>query len=112
MPEELTPMQRQYRAIKRELPPGAILMFRLGDFYEMFMYDARRIAPVCGLALTHRAGQPMCGIPHHAIDAYLAKITRAGYKVAIAEQMEPLNKRGVIRREVTRIVTPDGKEAN
>ena len=109
MSEELTPMLRQYRAMRQELDGDALLLFRLGDFYELFMDDARRAAPLLGLALTHRAGQPMCGIPHHAIDAYLAKIVRAGLKAAICDQMEdPKSVKGgrMVRREITRIVTP------
>ena len=109
MAEELTPMQRQYRAIKRELPPGSILMFRLGDFYEMFGEDAVIAAPILGATLTQRAGAPLCGIPYHALDAYLAKLIRAGKTAAICDQMEDprLVKKGqVVRREVTRIVTP------
>ena len=107
--EELTPMQRQYRAIKRELPPGSILMFRLGDFYEMFGEDAVIASPILGATLTQRAGAPLCGIPYHALDAYLAKLIRAGKTAAICDQMEDprLVKKGqVVRREVTRIVTP------
>ncbi len=102
-------MQRQYRAIKRELPPGAILMFRLGDFYEMFGEDAVVASPILGATLTQRAGAPLCGIPYHALDAYLAKLIRAGKTAAICDQMEDprLVKKGhVVRREVTRIVTP------
>ena len=102
-------MQRQYRAIKRELPPGAILMFRLGDFYEMFGEDAIIASPILGATLTQRGGAPLCGIPYHARDAYLAKLIRAGKTAAICDQMEDprLVKKGqVVRREVTRIVTP------
>ena len=102
-------MQRQYRAIKRELPPGAILMFRLGDFYEMFGEDAVIASPILGATLTQRGGAPLCGIPYHALDAYLAKLIRAGKTAAICDQMEDprLVKKGqVVRREVTRIVTP------
>ena len=102
-------MQRQYRAIKRELPPGAILMFRLGDFYEMFGEDAIVASPILGATLTQRGGAPLCGIPYHALDAYLAKLIRAGKTAAICDQMEDprLVKKGqVVRREVTRIVTP------
>ena len=109
MPDELTPMQRQYRAIKSTLPPGAILMFRLGDFYEMFSEDAVIAAPILGATLTQRGGAPLCGIPYHALDAYLAKLIRAGKTAAICDQMEDprLVKKGqVVRREVTRIVTP------
>jgi len=105
--EELTPMMRQYRRIKAELPEGVILLFRLGDFYEMFFDDAREAAPVLGVALTHRAGSPMCGVPYHALDAYLAKLIRAGKKAAICDQMEdPAQAKGIVRREVTRVVTP------
>ena len=102
-------MQRQYRAIKSTLPPGAILMFRLGDFYEMFSEDAVIAAPILGATLTQRGGAPLCGIPYHALDAYLAKLIRAGKTAAICDQMEDprLVKKGqVVRREVTRIVTP------
>ncbi len=105
--EELTPMMRQYRRIKSELPEGVILLFRLGDFYELFFEDARAAAPLLGVALTQRAGTPMCGVPYHAIDAYLAKLIRAGKKVAICDQMEdPSQAKGIVRREVTRVVTP------
>ncbi|MEI7898732.1 MAG: DNA mismatch repair protein MutS [bacterium] len=105
--EELTPMMRQYRRIKAELPEGVILLFRLGDFYEMFFDDARAAAPILGVALTQRAGTPMCGVPYHAIDAYLAKLIRAGKKAAICDQMEDTAQaKGIVRREVTRVVTP------
>jgi len=105
--EELTPMMRQYRRIKAELPDGVILLFRLGDFYEMFFDDARAAAPVLGVALTQRGGVPMCGVPYHAIDTYLAKLIRAGKKAAICDQMEdPAQAKGIVRREVTRVVTP------
>ena len=109
MADELTPMLRQYRAMKQEMDGDALLLFRLGDFYELFMDDAREAASLLGLALTHRAGQPMCGIPHHALDSYLAKIVRAGRKAAICDQMEdPKSVKGgrMVRREITRIVTP------
>ncbi len=107
--EELTPMLRQYRDMKKSMDADVILMFRLGDFYELFMDDARLAAPLLGVALTHRAGYPMCGVPHHALDSYLAKLLRLGRKVAICDQMEDPKKhsgKGMIRREITRIVTP------
>ncbi len=105
--EELTPMMRQYRRIKSELPEGVILMFRLGDFYEMFFEDARAAAPIMGVALTRRGGTPMCGVPYHALDSYLAKLIRAGCKVAVCDQVEdPAQAKGIVRREVTRVVTP------
>lgn len=107
MAETLTPMMRQYQRIKAEISDDAILMFRLGDFYEMFFEDARRASPVLGVALTKRNGYAMCGIPYHALDAYLAKLVRANLKIAICDQMEdPATAKGIVRREVTRIVTP------
>ena len=109
MAEELTPMMRQYRNIKNTLPSGAILMFRLGDFYEMFGEDAVVASPVLGATLTKRNGMPMCGIPYHALDAYLAKLIRAGKTAALCEQVEDprtVKSGQIVRREVTRIVTP------
>ena len=107
MAAELTPMMRQYLAIKREVPQGAIVMFRLGDFYEMFGEDAIVAAPILGATLTHRGDQPMCGVPYHALNAYLAKLIRAGKTAALCDQVEdPKTAKGLVRREVTRIVTP------
>ena len=100
-------MMRQYLAIKREVPRGAIVMFRLGDFYEMFGEDAIIAAPILGATLTHRGDQPMCGVPHHALNSYLAKLIRAGKTAALCDQVEdPKLAKGLVRREVTRIVTP------
>ena len=107
MAAELTPMMRQYLAIKREVPAGAIVMFRLGDFYEMFGEDAIVAAPILGATLTHRGDQPMCGVPYHALNSYLAKLIRAGKTAALCDQVEdPKLAKGLVRREVTRIVTP------
>ncbi|MBR0055833.1 MAG: DNA mismatch repair protein MutS, partial [Kiritimatiellae bacterium] len=103
----LTPLMRQYLAVRRSLPEDTILFYRLGDFYEMFYDDAVRASPILGVALTRRAGAPLCGVPYHAVDSYLAKAVRAGMKVAICEQMEdPATAKGVIRREIVRVVTP------
>ena len=107
MAEALTPMMRQYQRIKSEVASDILLMFRLGDFYEMFYEDAQIAAPILGVALTKRADYPMCGVPYHAIDVYLAKLVRAGKKIAICDQMEdPALAKGIVRREITRIVTP------
>jgi DNA mismatch repair protein MutS len=105
-----TPVMRQYRDAKEQHPDG-ILLFRLGDFYEIFFEDAERAAPVMGVTLTSRplgkAGRaPMCGVPHHAWQVYVGKLLRAGYKVVICDQMEPGGKKGVVRRDVTRVLTP------
>ena len=100
-------MMRQYLAIKREVPAGAIVMFRLGDFYEIFGEDAIVASPILGATLTHRGNQPMCGVPYHALNTYLAKLIRAGKTAALCDQMEdPKLAKGLVRREVTRIVTP------
>ena len=107
MAAELTPMMRQYLALKREIPHGAILMFRLGDFYEMFGEDAIVASPILGATLTHRNAQPMCGVPYHALNTYLAKLIRAGKTAALCDQVEdPKTAKGLVRREITRIVTP------
>jgi DNA mismatch repair protein MutS len=106
----LTPVMRQYREAKQQHPDG-ILLFRLGDFYEIFFEDAEIAAPVMGVTLTSRplgkAGRaPMCGVPHHAWQVYVGKLLRAGHKVVICDQMEPPGKKGVVRRDVTRVLTP------
>ncbi len=104
-------MMKQYLAIKRE-HPDAILFFRMGDFYEMFMDDAVLASDVLKIALTSRDkgkdnAVPMCGVPYHAAQTYLTRLVQAGHKVAICEQVEdPSQARGLVRREVTRIVTP------
>ncbi len=107
MNDDATPMMKQYRRIRGELPAGTILLFRLGDFYEMFFEDAKDAAPILEIALTRRHGMPMCGVPFHSVDSYMAKLLRAGRKVAICEQMEdPSHAKGIVKRDVTRIVTP------
>jgi DNA mismatch repair protein MutS len=110
-PQKLTPMLEQYFDIKRQAP-DAILFYRLGDFYEMFFEDAQTAAPLLDLVLTARnKGQeyetPMCGVPFHAADGYIAKLIRHGLRVAICEQVEePSAAKGLVRREIVRIVTP------
>jgi DNA mismatch repair protein MutS len=109
MSEFTTPMMQQYAQMKRE-NPDCILLFRLGDFYEMFEEDAYTGARVLDITLTGRPNKegrvPMAGVPYHAIDSYLAKLVKAGYKVAICEQLTPPNSRGLIERKIVRIVTP------
>jgi DNA mismatch repair protein MutS len=103
---QLTPMMAQYRRIKGELPKDALLLFRLGDFYEMFFEDAQIGAQVLNLALTARNGVPMCGLPFHAANGYIGKILRAGRKVAICEQLEDAQPGKLVKREVTQILSP------
>jgi DNA mismatch repair protein MutS len=104
---ETTPMMAQYRRIRAELPPDTLLFFRLGDFYEMFFDDAKTASQILEIALTKRQGVPMCGVPFHSADLYIAKLIRAGLKIAICDQMEdPATAKGIVRREVTRVITP------
>ncbi len=101
-----TPMMAQWQACKAEAK-DALLFFRLGDFYEAFYDDAKVIAKEINLTLTARQGIPMCGVPFHASDAYIDKLIAKGHKIAIAEQMEdPKGAKGIIKREITRIITP------
>ena len=110
---EITPMKRQYNEIK-ERNQDCILFFRLGDFYEMFDEDARVAAKELDLTLTTRDRSkpkeeqtPMCGVPYHSVDSYIARLVQKGYKVAICEQMQdPATTKGLVERDITRIVTP------
>src|SRR3954454_6572706 len=107
----LSPAMRQYQQFKAQYP-GYVLFFRMGDFYEMFWEDAHTAAKALGVALTSRnkgaADEiPMAGVPFHAVENYLRKMIAAGYKVAICERMEdPAVAKGVVRREVVRLMTP------
>ncbi|HUZ07518.1 MAG TPA: DNA mismatch repair protein MutS, partial [Candidatus Paceibacterota bacterium] len=103
---QLTPMMAQYRRIKGELPKDALLLFRLGDFYEMFFEDAQTGAQLLNLSLTARNGVPMCGLPFHAANNYIARILKSGRKVAICDQMEDARPGKLVKREVTQILSP------
>src|SRR3974390_1615498 len=109
--EPSTPLMRQYHSVKQQTP-NALLMFRLGDFYELFFDDAVTAARELQITLTSRnkekgAAVPMCGVPYHAAENYIAKLIRKGYKVAICDQMEdPKVAKKLVRREVTRVMTP------
>ncbi len=102
----LTPMMVQYLEIRRGLPPNTLLLFRLGDFYEIFQEDAEEGAPILGITLTQRNGMPMAGIPYHAVDGYVNKLLAAGKKVAICDQMEAPKPGKIVKRALTRILTP------
>ncbi len=111
-PLKITPMIQQYLEIK-EQHPGTILFYRMGDFYEMFFDDAVVAAKVLGITLTSRSHKedankiPMCGVPYHALTGYLGKMIKAGYRVAICEQVEdPKEAKGIVKREVVRVVSP------
>ena len=106
---ELTPFMRQWTAAKRE-NPDALLFFRMGDFYELFYDDAVTVSRELQLTLTARdreRSQPMCGVPYHAVESYLARLLRKGFRIAICDQMEdPKLTKKIVRREVTRVLTP------
>jgi DNA mismatch repair protein MutS len=99
-------MMAQYRRIKGELPREALLLFRLGDFYEMFFEDAKTGAQLLNVALTKRGDIPMCGIPFHAAHNYITRLLKAGRKVAICEQLEEARPGQLVKREVTQILSP------
>src|SRR5256885_10805925 len=103
---QLTPMMTQYRRIKSELPKDALLLFRLGDFYELFFEDAQIGAQLLNVALTKRGVIPMCGIPFHAANSYIGRILKAGRKVAICDQVEDARPGQLVKREVTQILSP------
>jgi DNA mismatch repair protein MutS len=105
-PPGLTPMMRQHRELKRRFPDH-LLLFRLGDFYELFLEDAELGARLLQITLTSRQGVPMAGIPHHAAEGYIAKLVRAGRKIALCEQMEAPGKgKKLLKRDVVRVITP------
>ncbi len=100
-----TPMMRQYRRIRSELPADVLLLFRLGDFYELFGEDAKAAAPILNVALTKRHELPMCGVPFHALDNYLKRLIRAGRRVAICDQKGEVKPGQLVEREVARILS-------
>ena len=104
---ELTPGMRQYMEAKRSLPKDTLLMFRMGDFYEMFFEDAKIAAGLMNVVLTSRAGAPLCGVPYKAVRLYVPKLLAAGYKVALADQMEDAKQaKGLVRRDITEVISP------
>src|SRR5437588_12590089 len=111
MSDASTPLMRQYNSIKEQVP-NALLMFRLGDFYELFYEDAVTAARELAVTLTARNKEkgdaiPMCGVPYHAAEGYIARLIQKGHRVAICDQVEdPALAKKLVKREVTRIVTP------
>ena len=105
--KKLTPMMKQYQEIKKETPEDSILLFRLGDFYEIFFEDAAIAAPIMDITQTKRGGVPMCGVPYHCLESYLPRLLEAGVKVAIAEQVEdPKQAVGIVKRAISKIISP------
>ena len=102
---KLTPMMAQYQAMRRSLPEDVLLLYRLGDFYEMFFEDAKIAAGILNVALTKRHSVPMCGVPHHAAEGYIAKLIRAGKRVALGEQTSIPVPGQLVDREITQILS-------
>jgi DNA mismatch repair protein MutS len=100
-----TPMMKQYLGMRRELPADVLLMFRLGDFYELFFEDAKIVAETLKLTLTKRNGIPMCGVPHHAVQGYIARLIRAGKRVAMGEQTSDPIPGKLVQRELSQIIS-------
>src|SRR5215207_1249031 len=103
---KLTPMMQQYFEVKRGLPRDTLLLFRLGDFFELFFDDAVVASRLLGLTLTKRQEHPMAGLPFHAADNYVSKLLAAGKKIAICDQAEPAKAGKLVRRQLTRILSP------
>jgi DNA mismatch repair protein MutS len=106
MQDALTPMMQQYQRLRKSIPPDTLLLFRLGDFYEMFFDDAKEASAILNVALTKRNGVPMCGVPYHAAQGYIRRLINAGRRVAVCDQMsEPQPGRKIVDREVTQIIS-------
>ncbi len=103
--KKLTPMMAQYQEIRRSLPDDILLLYRLGDFYEMFFEDAKLAAPILNVALTKRHDIPMAGVPHHAAAGYIAKLVKAGKRVALAEQTSEAVPGQLVEREIAQIIS-------
>ena len=99
-------MMQQYHALRRELPPGTLLLFRLGDFYEMFGEDAIEASRLLNLSLTKRGPTPMCGMPYHAARGYIEKLVAAGWRAAICDQVGEVQAGKLVRREISQILSP------
>jgi DNA mismatch repair protein MutS len=105
MADALTPMMQQYQRLRASVPADTLLLFRLGDFYELFFEDAKEASGLLNLALTHRNTVPMCGMPYHAAQGYIAKLIQAGRRVAICDQTSEPQPGKIVTREITQIIT-------
>ena len=105
MQDALTPMMQQYRRLRSSIPADTLLLFRLGDFYELFFEDAREAAALLNVALTKRNGVPMCGVPYHAAQGYVAKLIKAGRRVAICDQTSEPQPGKIVSRDITQIIS-------
>jgi DNA mismatch repair protein MutS len=105
MQDALTPMMQQYRRLRNGIPDDTLLLFRLGDFYELFFEDAKEAAGLLNVALTKRNGVPMCGVPYHAAQSYVAKLIKAGKRVAICDQTSEPQPGRIVTRDITQIIS-------
>src|SRR5437762_10082481 len=105
MADSLTPMMQQYRRLRSSVPADTLLLFRLGDFYELFFEDAKEASGVLNVALTKRNGVPMCGVPYHAAQTYIAKLIKAGRRVAICDQTSDPQPGKIVSRDITQIIS-------
>ena len=105
MQDALTPMMQQYRRLRGSIPADTLLLFRLGDFYELFFEDAKEAASLLNVALTKRNGVPMCGVPYHAAQSYVAKLIKAGRRVAICDQTSDPQPGKIVSRDITQIIS-------
>src|SRR3954452_18464322 len=105
MADVITPMMQQYQRLRGSVPPDVLLLFRLGDFYELFFADANEAAGLLNVALTKRNGIPMCGVPYHAAQNYIAKLIKAGKRVAICDQTSEPQPGRIVSRDITQIIT-------
>src|SRR6266498_229413 len=106
MQDALTPMMQQYQRLRKSIPPDTLLLFRLGDFYELFFEDAKEASGLLNVALTKRNQVPMCGMPYHAAQSYIAKLIKAGKRVAICDQLsEPQPGKKIVDRDITQIIS-------
>lgn len=105
MADALTPMMQQYQRLRASVPADTLLLFRLGDFYELFFDDAKEASGLLNLALTHRNSVPMCGMPYHAAQGYISKLIQAGRRVAICDQTSEPQPGKIVNREITQIIT-------
>src|SRR5437763_359210 len=105
MRDALTPMMQQYRRLRGSIPADTLLLFRLGDFYELFFEDAKEASGLLNVALTKRNTVPMCGVPYHSAQSYIAKLIKAGKRVAICDQTSEAQPGRLVSRDITQIIT-------
>src|SRR5919201_1852161 len=105
MQDALTPMMQQYHRLRKSIPPDTLLLFRLGDFYELVFEDAKEASELLNVALTRRNGVPMCGVPYHAAQNYIAKLIKAGRRVAICDQTSEPQPGRIVTRDITQIIS-------